>query len=66
MNRYETTHPYIIAITINPVLFADFERLTEDRDEVRLLRREIGPDLWTLHVACASEEVARRMEEGWN
>jgi hypothetical protein len=45
MNRYESTHPYVITLRIDPALFEKFERLTEDRDEVRLLRKETGPDL---------------------
>jgi hypothetical protein len=60
-----TTHPYIIIITIDPCEFHTFERLTLDRDEVRLLRRDIGPDKWLLHVGCASRETARRMEDEW-
>jgi len=60
-----TTHPYIAAITIDPCDFYTFERLTQDRDEVRLLRRERRGDKLLLRVACMSSDVARRMEDGW-
>jgi hypothetical protein len=60
-----TTHPYVITLTIDPCDFHAFERLTQDRDEVRLLRRDDRADKWLLHVACASRDVARRMEDGW-
>lgn len=65
MRSYELTHPHNITITIDPVDFHDFQRLTQDSETVRLISVERDPDLWTLHVACASDEVARRMEQGW-
>jgi hypothetical protein len=58
-----TTHPYIVIITIDPCDFHNFERLTQDRDEVRLLRRDDHADKWLLHVGCASRETARRIED---
>ena len=63
--RTPTTHPYIAEITIDPGAMQTFERLTQDRDEVRLLRRDNGADGRTLQVACASYEVARQMVDGW-
>lgn len=65
MHRYELTHPYEITITIDPADFSEFERLTQDSETVRLISVDRDPDLWTLHVACASDEVAQRMEQGW-
>lgn len=66
MRSYETTHPYTITLTIDPADYYEFERLTRDREEIHLVQRETGPDLWTLQVACTSEEVARRMKAAWD
>jgi hypothetical protein len=61
------SHPYIAVLTIDPVKFHDLERRIEDRDECRVLRCDSSDaDLWTVHLGCASEAVAERMEEGWN
>jgi hypothetical protein len=60
------SHPYIATISIDPADFRQFERLTEDRPEFRLLHCEDRePDCWTLSVGCASAEVASRLEAGW-
>lgn len=64
--REISTHPHVIQITIDPVQFAEFERLTQDSRNVKLLLCEDRePDVWTLHVACASAGVAERMIDGW-
>jgi hypothetical protein len=60
-----TPHPYTVTIAIDPCDLHTFERLTQGRDEVRLLCREERGDKWLLQVACANSEVARRMEDGW-
>lgn len=66
MRAIEITHPHVIQITIDPVQFSEFERLTQDSKTVRLLRcHDSSPEVWTLHVACASAAVAERMVDGW-
>jgi len=65
MPSHEITHPYTAILTIDPAQFADFDRLTRQRHEICLLRRDDGADWWTLHVACASEDVVRRLMDGW-
>jgi hypothetical protein len=53
------THPYVADITIDPAEFSTFERLMQDRPEVRLLARVDRPDTWIVHVACESEAARR-------
>ena len=61
------SHPYVAVIEIDPVDYHQFTRLIEDAPELRLLRRiDDQADLWTLHVACASERVREGIEDGWN
>jgi hypothetical protein len=60
------THPFIATITIDPADFHQFERLTRDRPEVRLLYRDDRrPDWWALRVGCASAEAASQLEAAW-
>jgi hypothetical protein len=66
MRSHEFTHPYIAQIEIDPADFAKFERFTQGAREVHLIRCDDSkPDLWTLHVGCASEKVRQKLEEGW-
>ena len=61
------THPHVAVLHIDPVQYSDLERRVQDRDEVRILRCDSSqPDIWTVHLGCASEAVAERMEDGWN
>jgi hypothetical protein len=60
------SHPHIATIVINPADFQQFERLTEDRPEVRLLHCDDSEaDCWALTLACASPEVVSLLESGW-
>jgi hypothetical protein len=59
------THPYVVDIAIDPADFRKFERLMQDRPEVRLLCRVDGPRSWTVHVACASAAVRKRLQDTW-
>jgi hypothetical protein len=61
------SHPYIAVLRIDPVQFHELERRIQDRDEVRILHCDSSePDIWAVHLGCASEAVAERMEDGWN
>lgn len=59
------SHPFVTDIAIDPAEFSTFERLMQDRPEVRLLARIDRPDAWVVHVACASETVRRRLHDAW-
>jgi hypothetical protein len=60
------SHPYTTDISIDPAEFSTFERLMQNRPEVRLLARVNRPDTWIVHVACASEAVSRHLLDAWN
>lgn len=68
MRHREIAHPHVTTLRIEPAMLGELNRLTRDSETVVLLECEDGdPDgLVTLRIACASEEVARRMEEGWD
>ena len=59
------SHPYTADISLDPADFSAFERLMQERPEVRLLARVDRPDAWTVHVACASEAVRQRLHGAW-
>ncbi|MBL6082431.1 hypothetical protein JMJ56_31170 [Belnapia sp. T18] len=51
------THPFVTDITIAPAAFDNFERVMEDRGDVRLLARIDGPNSWLVHLGCSSVMV---------
>ncbi len=59
------SHPFTADITIDPTELSTFERLMQDRPEVRLLARIDRPNAWVVHVACASERVRERLQDAW-
>jgi hypothetical protein len=59
------THRYVADISLDPTEFSTFERLMEDRPEVRLLARVDRPDVWVVHVACANAAVRERLHDAW-
>jgi hypothetical protein len=59
------SHPYTTDISIAPAEFSTFERLMQDRPGVRLLARVDRPDVWIVHVACASAAVRDRLHDAW-
>lgn len=62
----KNAHPYVAILTIDPVHFRKLQILIEGRPEVRLIDYDdSGPDCWTITIACASAEVASRLEDGW-
>lgn len=68
MRRHEITHPHVTTLRIEREMLGEFHRLTRHSETVLLLECDDSDpdDLVTLRIACASEDVARRMEEGWN
>ena len=60
-------YPHLIELRIDSVDFRRPERFADDSDTFRILGCDKSkPDLWTVHIGCASEAVAERMDEGWN
>lgn len=57
------SHPFVADIAIAPAAFPGFERLMQDRPDVRLLSRVDRPDAVVVHVACASETARERLRD---
>jgi hypothetical protein len=60
------SHPYVVAIVLDPAQWHYFERMFEDRPEVRIRKLDHRTaDAWTVYVACASQEVRDLLEANW-
>lgn len=59
------THPFVADIPVDPAAFAGFERAMEHRRDVRLLARVDRPDVWVMHVACATERERAALRDAW-
>lgn len=60
------THPYVAYIAIDPIRFAQLQRMTEDAPELRFLDYDDStPDVWTVRVGCASRAVKSALEDAW-
>ncbi len=61
------SHPYTATIIIERVRGGYYQTLADEASEVRLLNCEVtDPGLWKMTFACASEEVATKIEENWD
>ena len=61
-----SNYPHVVVLHVEPLLVARLERFADDAETFRVLRVDrSAPDLWTVHLGCASEAVANRMVEGW-
>jgi hypothetical protein len=57
---------HLATIVMDPARWYDFERTFEDRPEVRIVKLDHStPDMWTVYVACASDEVRDLLESNW-
>ena len=64
--RMPESHQILAEITIDPADWHNFERLNDDTPATRILGRDVPHDgLLTIYVACASDEVRKRLEDGW-
>jgi hypothetical protein len=61
-----TSHPNLAAITIDPADWYDFQRLDADNPATHIVGHDILDGRMTVFVACASHEVRRRLEDGWD
>ena len=60
------THPYVAAVAIDPVMWAQFKSTFEGRPEVKIRKLDSSqPDRWTVYAACASEAVKDWLEANW-
>lgn len=64
--RLPPSHPILAEIVIDPADWYDFQRLDADNPATRILGHDILDGRLTVFVACATTEVRRRLEEGWD
>lgn len=64
--RLPATHPILAEIVIDPVNWYDLQRLNDDNPATRILGYD-DPEggMMTAYIACASDEIKRRLEDGW-
>lgn len=59
-------HAHVIDIELDPADFARFSCLTNDAPEVRVIDVDQSqPDVWTVRIGCASDDVAHRLRAAW-
>ena len=64
--RISRTHPHLATIVMDPARWHEFERMFEDRPEVKIRKLDhTTADAWTVYVACASETVRDLLESNW-
>lgn len=64
--RVPATHPRVIDIELGPADYARFRQLADDAPELRVLDVDQSePNVWTMHVACASAETSSRLQAAW-
>lgn len=60
------THRHIATLHIDPVHWQRLGRIIDEGVEFRLISTDTSTDdIWVIKIGCASEAVARRMEDGW-
>lgn len=60
------THPVVGHIEIEAEHFSEFERMTADQTQVRVLGHDEGSHgRFVMHVGCTSELVQRRLASRW-
>lgn len=64
--RLPASHPILAKIVLDPVNWYDIQRLNADNPATQIVGHdEPHNGQMTVYIACASEEVQRRMEDGW-
>ena len=59
--------PEIVHIDIDPERFDELEMRVADQTQAKIVGHDEGPGgLVTVHVACASAVVARRLKDRWS
>ena len=67
-NRFQlpSSHPYLAELVIDPVNWGDLQRLDTDDLTIRIVGYDSPCHGWMrVFVACASDEVRNRLEDGW-
>jgi hypothetical protein len=63
--RLPTSHPVLAQVEIDPADWYDFQRLDADNPATHVLDHQMTDGRMTVFVACASDEVRQRLEDGW-
>jgi hypothetical protein len=66
-NRFQlpSSHPVLAQVDIEPADWHDFHRLDADNPATHIVGHDILDGRMTVFVACASDEVRQRLEDGW-
>ena len=65
--RLPASHPILASISIDPVRLYDLERLNADNPDTQIVGHDNPNDgRMTVFVACSTENVRRRLEDGWD
>ena len=64
--RLPATHPILAEIVIEQEKWYDLQRLNADNEDTRIVGHDPprGAKI-TVFIACASEDVRDRLEDGW-
>lgn len=63
--RLPLSHPILAAATIDPADWHDLQRLDADDLRIRIVGHDASQNgSVTVHIACASLETRRRLEDG--
>jgi hypothetical protein len=64
--RLPPSHPYLVALSIEPADWFDFERLDADNPATRILGHDAPRNgQMNVYVGCASAAVQDRLADGW-
>ena len=66
-NRFQLppSHPVLAQVDIEPADWFQFERLDVDSPVTHIVGHDILDGRMTVFVACSSDEVRQRLEDGW-
>jgi hypothetical protein len=65
--RLPSSHPILAEISIDPVDWCDLQRLDADNAATQIVGQDASNNgRMIVFVACASDEVRRRLEDGWD
>lgn len=64
--RLPTSHPILAEIDIDPADWCNFQRLNEDNPATHIVGHDTPTGgTMTVFVACSSDEVQKRLNDGW-
>jgi hypothetical protein len=64
--RLPSGYPVLAKVTIDPADWCRFERLVGDTEATRIIGHDDPKDgMMTVCIACASDEVRKRLDDGW-